>query len=192
MTIIHPTCYNREGHCLHWIQRCVDEIPWLVFGNELAGSNCSTVPRVTPSKNGCGNPWNYVSEEYGNEIRKTQPARTDPPTNGHRPVTSIEFVEGRTKMEKVLEDLIGGDCWSVYSREPKTHKVIETFFFNRADAVDIEHEEETKRVQLTGAKLCDVLNTGIEVCVSLGGTPFMDAYATRVSEDRYMIVTVEV
>src|SRR5665647_1693350 len=200
MPIIHPTCFNREGNCFHWYQDRVEENPILMSGESISTlmefTPCNIVSPATAA--GCGNPWNRLSKEYAAEIQLTKPAVVQPPGHGRRPATSIAiFNKGKVEIE--LLDGIGSDCWAVYSRKPDTHEVVETFYFlPHCDDGDRDNEEETaeeaveqaKREALTADRLVDVLDQGLELCLSFGGRPFLDKYYARLLEDRYLEISV--
>lgn len=181
MPIVHPQCFNKEGHCFHWIQETVESRPELCPGRDIDDfTPCivSNEPRI--------------SRKYKNEIAHTEPSVSKPPTNGDRPVTSITIFNDESKVNDAIHDAITSDCWSVYLRDSKTHKLEKIFFFtNNEDDNENQELEETKRDFLIENKnvLLSSLTATNQLCMSFGCSPFIDSYYQRVGDQ---IIRVDV
>lgn len=193
--IIHPTCYNKEGQCLHWVQSTVDSSPTLSFGQHLQSKD-PHFQNMPSKREGCGNPWGTFSDEYSDFIKADCPQVQPPPTHGPRPVTQISFFNSDEEVKKELVEDINADCWSVYVRHPQTHRVQKQYYLT-PNTLNRDRVEMEKRETLTdnpGQMLVD-LDQGDHVCCSFGCFPFLDSYYVKVSEPnqpvKYMRVRVE-
>lgn len=178
--IVHPTCYNKEGHCLHWVQSTVDDAPVLEFGNQIQSDDLHfKYPSQSQLDNKCGNPWNDLSDEYSQTIKTDCPKIQQPPTHGQRPITHITILEN-LKFELIQD--IGADCWSVYTRNASTHVVTHIYFFQPHSGQDQAEQNKRQTLIDNPIKLIDDLNQGLQVCCSFGCYPFMDVYYQNVSQ----------
>jgi hypothetical protein len=178
--IVHPKCYNKEGHCLHWVQSTVDDSPMLEFGVCDRGKQIQS--DNSQLNNSCGNPWNHLSDDYSQMIKTECPEIQQPPTHGRRPVTRVTILENLTDLKSELTQDIASDCWSVYTRNASTHLVAHTYFFQPQSLQDqVEHTKREKLID-NPLKLIDDLNQGLQVCCSFGCHPFLDVYYQNVSQ----------
>ncbi len=193
--IVHPTCYNREGQCLHWVQLTVDSSPTLSFG-QFIQSDDPHFQNLPTKTDGCGNPWGTFSDEYSDIIKAGCPKAQQPPTHGLRPVTQISFFNSTEAVINELIEDITADCWSVYVRDPQTHIVVKQYYFTPNTPGTWDKVEGAKREALTDnpQTMIEDLDQGNHVCCSFGCSPFIDSYYVRVLGDteglKYMRVCV--
>jgi hypothetical protein len=194
--IIHPTCFNKEGHCFHWVQKTYDSKPSLYWGKE-----CMSVPHITSIPTGqCGNPWNSISNKYAKKIMAEKPEVGYNFTHGERPVTNISF-KSYEDISKSLSTYLCHDCWSVYSRDPVTHKVNKSYYFypQHTGSLNFWNSKECLRESRKRDKLIknpeplirDIKN-GKELCLSYGGFPFFDEYFRQVEDNLVSKVSVHI
>jgi len=221
------TCWNKEGHCLHWLQIQQDKPGVLAWGSEIPTNerhrlglleHLATTPGSVSdgSTKGCGNPWNVLSQEYAQEIRRSRPEAQLPPTPGSRPVTDIVTLT-QAQLEKHLKDTIAADTWVVYSRWPITHEIHNVFFDLRDDRTRAQDNDRTRVQDIDRTRAQDIDRTraqdiarktelsenvsalmggdlayGKELCLSLGGEPFCDYYISRVrGQELFVVVRVD-
>lgn len=199
---IYPECFNKEGGCFHYASEFVDSKPVLASGKELQSSpgfechnSSSSSKRSTSdssSHHWCGNPWNFFSEEYANEVRDQQPQEylTIQPTHGRRPVVDIVAMDTPKAVENII-DYIGSDCWSVYIRDVTTHSTKQKLYFGQDtwDEATQAHDPVTRARQSavrdtlmhpqTINDLLDSISDSEELCISLGCSPFIDVYVHK-------------
>jgi hypothetical protein len=184
---VHPTCFNEEGHCLHWVQETIDDMAILCHGGEIP----NFTPHISQSSgSACGNPWNVLSDNYASRIRNTEPEAQTPPTHGKRPIMVSQLLS-RSELLKHLEKTIDADCWSVYSRDVMHHVVRKLYYQLPLDDPEERVVEDAKRSALSYEELCSSLDDPThELCLSLGSSPFLDIYLLKLREDLYLEVSV--
>jgi len=99
-------------------------------------------------------------------------------------------------LKEALCDGIDSDCWSVYSRDPKTHRVTKQYYLLPNDVAPAQYDgpEMAKRTALSEdlTPLLADLDNGLEVCLSFGCAPFTDHYYQKVPLTRtYLEVIVD-
>jgi hypothetical protein len=125
----------------------------------------------------CRNPWNLV-EDMGirKEIMEHMPKKNASLEQAGKPLKQIEFFT-KEQLSKRLYDLIGADCWQVYSlnnsREPQTSYF--NSFDDNSDSNFNERESQQKRNKLLEDQkpLINDLDNGFSVYVILNHR-FMD------------------
>jgi hypothetical protein len=195
-SIVHSTCYSKEGQCLHWVQSTVDSQPTLSFGQQIQSTD-PHFQNLPPLNGTCGNPWGTFSDEYSDFIKADCPQIEQPPTHGSRPVTQISFFNSDEELKKELVEDITADCWSVYVRHSQTHCVQKQYCFTPFTPGQSNKVEMGKRESLTDnpEQVLVDLDQGYHVCCSFGCSPFLDSYYVKVSEPnqpvKYMRVGVQ-
>lgn len=196
-SVVYPGCFNKEGGCFHYASYFVDSKPILMSGEELQstpGFECralSSTPQ-TNSSSQCGNPWNRFSKEYAAEIRRQQPEEyiTSQPTYGRRPVVDIDVLDTPRAIEAIAS-FIGGDCWSVYSRDKSSHKVQQKLYFavDTWDETTQSHDQALERAVRKNLMQKETINGVLEnlgdsgeLCISLGCVPFIDLYIRKIGD----------
>ena len=203
--VIHQTCFDREGHCLHWVQYTVDGEAGLMDGSVLKQSGASDPHFAHPKKaiQGCGNPANDMSAEYWRAISATRPKATPPPTHGPRPITTAATCDRKQLASNLVRELARNQCWSVYSRDPRNHRVLKQHLFHKVPGEAEDPRAWSKHWEAEDAKrsalLKDVsplladLDAGHELCLSFGPVPFLDTYYQKLlpGADRFLMVEVK-
>lgn len=113
---------------------------------------------------GCGNPWNKLSEEA--LIVKNQGPKND--VVCQLKDVMIHRIRTYDSISKNLENLLKSDCWGAFTITNDRKTLIQLYFDDRSNIINKKDDIMTPLIQ-------DIKN-GYTVCIVMGGTSFVEFY----------------
>ena len=150
-----------------WVINNYDDKPMLIILSDCGNK-------------GCGNPWNIVEDQgIRDKVLSYLPEQNDSVEN-NKPKITIKYFTNNDVYEDI-KDLLGGDCWRVYSLNDQ--RELQTLYFD--DGYD---NNGMRDKLLNNPELVkDDFKKGNTLYVIMGGNPFYDYIYKKVpNSDMYV------
>ena len=147
---------------------------------------------------GCGNPYNYMTEEERQIIIKEKKNMPESNFPGHDPKSVYTNIYNGKDLDYTIDfvrNAVGSDCWCVYQRKIKNNEPIKTFFDSRE--LEYDDHEESERVQeekirneiIEDPSIVLPMTSDTILCIVMGGELFIDNYIT-LENGKYNIIDI--
>ena len=174
---IEQVCIPFQTDCLHWVRTSYEDEPFIMWGSTILKTEeklpCNrTCTAVVP--NSCGNPWNVVDEPTTQKLKEICPkARRAIPTKTRH---NMRMINSADTLKQELEDIVGADCWAVYTRD-STKKPVQCYFNHRHSSWFTENARD--QLIKDASPLVRDVDQGLELVIVMGSTPFIDIYIQK-------------
>ncbi len=148
----------------------------------------------------CGNPYNLYTEGELEYIKQNRPISVNKmPTNEKRSMLTTQIFKSEDEVKETLEQFIGGDCSSVYTRDAQHQPVKDYYFHNWIECAELIENGKIKDINEyrhtdtyiknhtvrqnlmdDASVLLKDINDGHTVCLSFGSSKFMDSYFQKI------------